>query len=376
MTSDHEESALRRTPLHAQHRAAGAKLVPFGGWEMPLHYGSQIAEHHAVRRAAGMFDVSHMLAIDVVGRDAGALLRHALASDVARRAPVGGACYTCMLDDDAGIVDDVIVYTLGGEAFRVVVNAGTADSDLGWLRAIATARHAAVWIEPRRDLTLIAVQGPAARTLLTDACPDLGAAGAALGPFRYAFVRDWLLACTGYTGEDGFEIMIPAAFAQALWQALRDAGVRPCGLGARDTLRLEAGMNLYGQDMDRTTCPSECGLDWVVDRGEERDFVGRAALATRAPPQHRVGLVLLAAGVLRTGQTVHTASGRGVVTSGSFAPTLGRSIALARVPNAVEAGQTVAVEIRGRQLPARVVKPPFIRRGVDLIESLFASTSE
>jgi aminomethyltransferase len=354
---------LQQTVLNGAHRAAGAKLVDFAGWEMPLHYGSQIEEHHAVRRAAGMFDVSHMRAVEVLGAAARELLRHALANDVAKLDVAGRALYSCMLNERGGVVDDLIAYRFDDSAYRLVVNAGTAAKDIAWLRGLAGGREVAV-VE-RVDLAIIAVQGPQARSLAGQALPQL-AATATLRRFQGAFARDWFVARTGYTGEDGLELMLPAPLAEWAWHRLAHAGVRPCGLGARDTLRLEAGMNLYGQDMDETTSPLESGLGWTVDRTTEREFVGRAALAP--PARALVGIALLDQGVLRAHQPVHTAHGPGETTSGSFAPTLNRSIAFARVPVAVKLGDPVEVEIRGRRLRALVVPLPFVRDGQSRID--------
>ena len=356
----------RTTALNALHRAAGAKLVDFAGWEMPLHYGSQIEEHHAVRRAAGMFDVSHMRAVEVLGTGARDFLRYALANDIARLDAPGRALYSCLLTESGGVVDDLIAYLIAADAYRLVVNAGTADKDIAWLGELARRRPHGVAIVPRPDLALIAVQGPAARERAWAAIPGLEAATAGLRRFQGAFFRDWLVARTGYTGEDGFELMLPAPLAARTWQLLAAAGVKPCGLGARDTLRLEAGMALYGQEMDEATGPLEAGLAWTVDTKTDRDFVGRTALGL--PLRSLLGLVALDQGVLRAHQAVRTAHGEGVTTSGSFAPTLNRSIALARVPAAVAAGDPVEVEVRGKALRARVVPPPFVRDGRSLID--------
>ncbi len=365
---------LEQTALNALHRAAGAKLVDFGGWEMPLHYGSQIEEHHAVRRAAGMFDVSHMRAVEVLGTGAREFLRYALANDVAKLDAPGRALYSCMLNAQGGVVDDLIVYRLAGDAFRLVVNAGTADKDVAWLAALAAERAAGAEIVPRADLAMIAVQGPYARELAWQALPGLHGATASLARFHGAFFRDAFVARTGYTGEDGFEIMLPAPLAPGAWRALAGASVRPCGLGARDTLRLEAGMNLYGQDMDETTSPLESGLAWTVDTRNEREFVGRAALA--APQRSLVGIVLLDPGVLRSHQPVRTAHGDGLTTSGSFAPTLGRSIALARVPAGVQPGAAAEVDVRGKWLRALAVAPPFVRDGKSRIDRYLNAPEE
>ena len=331
----------QQTPLHARHLELGARLVDFGGWDMPLQYGSQLEEHHAVRRDAGMFDVSHMRAVDLEGPRAQEFLRHLLANDVARLTAPGKALYSCMLNETGGVIDDLIVYFREPGRYRLVVNAGTADKDLAWIGRQAAGFGLAV--RPRSDLAMIAVQGPHARARAAGLLPAADEAQAlALEPFfgTPLGVLDGqvFVARTGYTGEDGFEIMLPAGHAVSLWDRLLGAGVRPCGLGARDTLRLEAGMNLYGNDMDETTTPLESGLAWTVALGPGRGFVGRPALeAQRAAgvPRKLVGLLLEDKGVLRGHQTVYAAAaGEGVTTSGSYAPTLERSIALARVPAA------------------------------------------
>jgi len=360
---------LKRTPLNTEHRRLGARLVDFGGWEMPLHYGSQIEEHHRVRRDAGMFDVSHMLVLDVVGWAAFDLLRHLLANDVARLKHPGKALYSCLLNDDAGVLDDLVVYYLGPERYRLVVNAATADKDLSWIQAQRDCYAPSVGVQPRRDLAMIAVQGPRARTRFWTAQPASKQATEGLVAFEGAELpADVFVARTGYTGEDGLEVMLPENRAVATWQALLEASVAPCGLGARDTLRLEAGMNLYGNDMDESVTPMEAGLAWTVDLSTERDFVGRRALLTRQPRARLVGLVLSEKGVLRSHLPVRTAEGDGETTSGSFAPTLGCSIALARVPLGVSPSDPVEVRIRDKWLPARVVKYPFVRCGKSLLQ--------
>ena len=366
----------KATVLNRLHRAAGARMVDFGGWDMPVSYGSQIDEHHAVRNDAGMFDVSHMRVVDLHGDgDAAprAFLRYALANDVAKLATPGRALYSCLLREDGGVLDDLIVYFLREDFFRLVVNAATADKDLAWLRALARTRAPRLSITPREDLAMIAVQGPNARDKVWRALPASEAATKDLKAFSAASFAtpfgEVFAARTGYTGEDGFELIVPATSAEALWNALRGAGVRPAGLGARDTLRLEAGLNLYGQDMDETVSPLVSGLGWTVDTRSDRDFVGRNALAAGAPAQRQAGLVLQeAGGVLRAHQAVHTPHGDGEITSGTFSPTMRKSIALARVPRAVADGEIVRVDVRGRELPARVVKPPFVRQGRILVE--------
>jgi len=363
---------LKETPLNAVHRAAGARMVDFGGWDMPVNYGSQIDEHHAVRNDAGMFDVSHMRAVDLTDVDASPaardFLRYALANNVDKLTQSGKALYSCLLRPDGGVLDDLIVYFLREDFFRIVVNAGTADKDIGWFRQLLAQRAPHLRLTPRDDLAMIAVQGPNARGRVWQALPGSEAASSGLKPFFGTELKtvfgDTFIARTGYTGEDGFEIMISAARAEDVWNALAAAGVRPCGLGARDTLRLEAGMNLYGQDMDESVSPLVSGLAWTVDLASTRDFVGKAALLARPPQQQLCGLLLLeAGGVLRSHQTVATAHGDGQITSGTFSPTLGKSIALARLPAGVAIGDVVRVAVRDKQLAARVVKPPFARQG-------------
>jgi aminomethyltransferase len=357
-----------KTPLFETHVAAGARMVDFGGWDMPVNYGSQIEEHHAVRRDAGMFDVSHMLPIDVTGAKARDFLRHLLANDVAKLKESGKALYSCMLNERGGVIDDLIVYYLRDDWFRIVVNAGTRDKDLAWMQQQAAAFG--VDIKPRTDFGMIAVQGPNARTKVAKLLGEHGAAALELKPFHGRELGEYFVARTGYTGEDGFEIMLPATKAAAFWQALKAEGVKECGLGARDTLRLEAGMNLYGNDMDENVSPLESGLTWTIAFDPpERNFVGRAALdAQRSAgvPRKLVGLVLEERGVLRGHQKVIVPDiGEGELTSGTFSPTMERSIGFARVPAAT--GERVQVDIRGKLLPARVVKFPFVRNGKVLV---------
>ena len=354
---------LKRTALNEAHQAAGARMVPFAGWDMPLQYRSQIEEHHAVRRDAGMFDVSHMLAVDVLGQNAGALLRYVLANDVAKLAKPGSALYSCMLNENGGVLDDVIVYFLGPERFRVVLNAGTAEKDLEWIRARCARFASAPQIDPRRDLAIIALQGPHARAKFWHAYPASRRATGKLAPFECVEEQAMFVARTGYTGEDGFEMMIAASRAESLWSALQSAGVASAGLGARDTLRLEAGMNLYGQDMDETVTPFDCGLKWTVDMAGDREFEGRHALETRPVAWQRVGLVLTERGMMRAHQPVRYSGSEGLITSGGFSPTLGKSIALARVPPVASSVAEAEVLVRDKWLRARVVKPPFVRNG-------------
>ena len=381
----------------------GAKMVDFGGWDMPVNYGSQIEEHHQVRRDCGMFDVSHMRGLDIRGEGVRPFLRHLLANNVDKLTLPGKALYSCMLLPSGGVLDDLIVYFMSEQWFRIVVNAGTADKDIAWMREQA-AEFAGQNLNPplpprklsplvrgeaadappltrggregfapqleiisRGDLAMIAVQGPNARAKVWEAMPGSKALTENLVPFSAAVMGEMFIARTGYTGEDGFEIMIPAKAAPYLWDTLAKKGVKPIGLGARDTLRLEAGMNLYGQDMDETINPLEAGLAWTVDLKSERDFIGKAALLANPLTHKLVGMVLLDRGVLRSHQKVHTAHGEGEITSGTFSPTLEKSIALARVPKDVQAGDTVQVAIRDKMLAAKVVKYPFARNGKTVV---------
>jgi aminomethyltransferase len=350
-----------RTPLYDAHVEAGARLVEFAGWELPIRYGSLVEEHRAVREAAGMFDVSHMTVVDIQGGGARNGLRYLLANDVDKIRERGQAIYGCMLADDGGIIDDLITYRLDDDFYRLVVNAATREADLAWMRE----RLADFELEvvERDDLAMIAVQGPDAVGHVTEA---LGAhAVGDLKPFRSITHGDFFIARTGYTGEDGCELILPDDLAAPLWRKFADRGVVPCGLGARDSLRLEAGLNLYGQDMDNTTTPLESNLAWTVAFSpEERRFIGRSALEAQkrdGVARQLVGLLFPSGGIPRQGATVHTDLGEGVVTSGGFGPTVERPVAMARIP--VGAEGEVEVELRGRRLTASVVKLPFVRNG-------------
>ncbi len=357
----------QKTILNDMHRRLGARMVDFGGWDMPLHYGSQLEEHHAVRGDSGMFDVSHMCAVDVVGTDSKAFLSRLIANNVDKLKLPGKALYGAMLNLAGGVVDDLIVYYLADDVYRVVINAGTAEKDLAWMAARLAEWQLQVTITPRRDLAMIAVQGPKAKERFWQALPETRAASEGMKPFFSVIAGDYFVASTGYTGEDGFELTLPADKAEAVWQAFLDAGIRPIGLGARDTLRLEAGMNLYGQDMDESVSPLDAGMGWTVDLVSERDFVGKAALQANGQQKQFLGLVLQDKGVLRAHQKVHTAQGAGEITSGTFSPTLQLSVALARLPMGVSLGDTVEVEIRDKRLAAKVVKPSFVRQGKSLL---------
>jgi len=358
----------QKTLLNETHRALGAKMVDFGGWDMPIHYGSQLDEHHLVRQQAGVFDVSHMTVVDLRGEQVKPFLRRVLANSVDKLKAPGKALYSCMLNEQGGVIDDLIVYYVADDFFRMVVNASTREKDLAWLRSQAGAFN--VSVEQRPDLAILAVQGPMARDIVIGLAAEQDRdALRRLGRFAAQSLQaddgvELFVARTGYTGEDGFEILLPQEAVVAFWNRLLAAGAKPAGLGARDTLRLEAGMNLYGQDMDETVTPYEAALAWTVSLDEDRLFIGRDVLeAQKAAGNARqmIGLVMDEKGVLRHGQAVTTASGAGEILSGTFSPTLGKGIAFARVP-AGALGQ-VHVDIRGRQVPVRVVRFPFVREG-------------
>lgn len=356
----------RKTSLHDQHVELGARMVDFAGYQMPLHYGSQIDEHHAVRQSAGVFDVSHMCVVDFDGAGAEAFLRRVLANDVARLSQ-GQALYSCMLNEAGGVIDDLIAYRRLGSGFRLVVNAGTRDKDLAWLRAHMGGED--VEIRERIDLSILAVQGPNARHAAAVAL-KLPTIETQLKRF-YAHEDDTaFVGRTGYTGEDGVEIIVANDVAEDLWDGLLSESVKPCGLGSRDSLRLEAGLNLYGQDMDETTSPWVSNLGWTVSlKDPERNFIGRSALEAeqaRGPEYDLHGLVLVGRGIMRHGQLVQSSAGDGVVTSGGFSPTLNASVALARVPRGdVDAYE---VKIRNKNVTAKKVLPPFVSKGVATFE--------
>ncbi|RKQ55468.1 aminomethyltransferase [Vogesella indigofera] len=360
-------TAPKRTPLFDAHVASGAKMVDFAGWEMPIHYGSQLKEHEIVRSDAGMFDVSHMTVVDISGSDAKVWLQKLIANDVAKLGFEGKALYSGMLNDDGGVVDDLIVY-LTATGYRMVINAGTTEKDLAWMDKQSAGFD--VTLTVRRDLAMLAVQGPKAIEKVCAVKPALADAIQALKVFQGLPSGDWFYARTGYTGEDGLEIMIPADQAITFFNELKAAGVAPIGLGARDTLRLEAGMNLYGHDMDETVSPLQAGMGWTIAwNPEERDFIGRKALAAQKAagvPMKQVGLVLEGRGVLREGQKVVVDGQEGIITSGTFSPTLKHSIAIARVPAAT--GATAQVDLRGTLTEVRVVKMPFVRNGKKVFE--------
>jgi len=355
-----------KTVLHAKHVEAGAKMVDFHGWEMPINYGSQIEEHNAVRSDAGMFDVSHMTIVDVQGSDAKAYLRKLVINDVAKLTVAGKALYTGMCNEEGGVIDDLIIYYFTDTDFRLVVNSATREKDLAWMNEQATGFD--ITITERPEFGMIAVQGPQAKAkvaTLLNANQNQAVEG--MKPFFGVQADDLFIATTGYTGENGYEIVVPQEQTADLWQQLLDAGVKPCGLGARDTLRLEAGMNLYGLDMDETVSPLAANMAWTIAwDDEERNFNGKTVLAAQRAAGDQLklsGLVLEEKGVLRTGLKVITEAGEGIITSGTFSPTLGHSIAMARIPRSIKIGDSVEVEMRKKLVKVKVVKPSFVRNG-------------
>lgn len=358
----------QQTPFFDCHNQAGAKIVDFGGWDMPLHYGSQMEEHHIVRTDAGMFDVSHMTTVDVSGKDAKAYLQYLLANDVDKLKVSGKALYSGMLNQEGGVIDDLIVYYIDDTNYRVVVNASTREKDLAWMGT--QAEKFEVKVAENNDFAMIAVQGPnAIEKANTAFTPAQQQAVEGMGVFMAADSEGYFIARTGYTGEDGYEIMVPANEAATFWNRLLEAGVKPCGLGARDTLRLEAGMNLYGNDMDETISPLEANMGWTIAWSDDRDFIGKQALLAEKEAGVKnklVGLVLEGKGVIRSHMKVIVEGiGEGETTSGTMSPTLKKSIGMARVPKAT--GEQVMLEIRGKLVPAKVVKACFVRKGEALV---------
>lgn len=356
---------MQKTVLYDSHVKSGGKMVEFAGWQLPVHYGSLVDEHIAVREQAGMFDVSHMTIVDVAGAQAKDYLQYLLANDVAGLQKNGAALYSCMLNHQGGVIDDLIVYHFNENSYRLVVNAATRAKDLAWINA--QAENFDITITEQPDLAMIAVQGPLAvekvHGVLT---PEMADACRGLGRYEAVHTDGWFIAATGYTGEDGYEIALPAEAAENLWQSLLQSGVAPCGLGARDTLRLEAGMNLYGTDMSEDDTPLTSGLAWTVAfEPANRDFIGRSALEAQksaGPPHQLVGFVLDGKGVLRGGQLLYKEDAEiGVITSGTHSPSLKKSIAFARV-KADQIGDC-EVQIRRNRLPVHLVKRVFVRNG-------------
>ena len=353
------------TPFTPLHLAAGAKLTPFAGYDMPLHYGSQIAEHEAVRTNAGMFDVSHMMINDMSGPGAKAFFQKLITNDVVKLEKIGfgKALYSAMLTEQGGVIDDLIVYLMPF-GYRVVTNAGTREKVNAWFKKVA--QQFDITIKERTDFAILAVQGPNAIAKVLEVKSAWQETVSQLKIFQGCETQDgFFVARTGYTGEDGLEIMVPVQSVEAFWNALIKAGVAPCGLAARDTLRLEAGMNLYGQDMDEEINPLEAGLSWCVDlKDEGRKFIGKDSVLTKMHKPHskQVGLLLLGKGVLRGHQMFRNEAGElGILTSGTFSPSLKQSIAIARVP--ANTGKIGQVEIRGEWQDVRILSLPFVRNG-------------
>jgi aminomethyltransferase len=363
-TGNSSDTTPRKTALYTQHQALNAKIVDFGGWALPVNYGSQIDEHRAVRSACGMFDVSHMTVSDVTGSETLAFLRKVLSNDIDKISDQPGkALYSCMLNEKGGVIDDLIVYFISSAHCRLVTNAGTNEKVMAWLK-----KHALdfdIRFEERPELALIAVQGPNALDVCAQVLPnDLAEATRSLERFQGAFVGSDFVGRTGYTGEDGVELIINSELANSLWSSLIDAGVQACGLGARDTLRLEAGMSLYGNDLDEEHTPLESGLKWALAMKNDREFIGRHALENSNSPKNLVGLILQGRGVLRGHQEIFIGDQAiGEITSGTFSPSLEQSIGLARVNCKLKIGDQVEIAVRNKRLEAVVAKYPFIKNG-------------
>ncbi|MFT6189802.1 MAG: aminomethyltransferase [Oleispira sp.] len=363
----------KQTPLYQQHLDANGKIVDFGGWDMPIHYGSQLQEHNVVREDAGMFDVSHMTIVDIEGPEALAYLQKLLANDVAKLTVIGKALYTGMLNEEGGVIDDLIVYKMDGW-YRTVVNCGTREKDLAWMTKQIESFDAT--LTERSELAMVAVQGPNAIAKVKQVRAEQADLIDSLNIFQGLPDGEWFYARTGYTGEDGLEVIVPADEVVGFWQALLAAGVAPAGLGARDTLRLEAGMNLYGNEMDDSVSPLDAGMGWTIAwEPSDRDFIGRTALEAQKADGIKtklVGIVLETRGVMRSHQKVvveglgEGVSCEGEITSGTFSPTLQHSIAMARVP--YDTGSECNIEMRGKLIPARIVKMPFVRNGKKIFE--------
>lgn len=385
---DAQTQAPNRTPLYQSHVDSEGKMVDFSGWELPIHYGSQIEEHDAVRTDAGMFDVSHMVVTDIKGADTKAWLQKLLANDVDKLKTTGKALYSGMLNEQGGVIDDLIVYLMNDDAteYRIVSNAATRDKDMAQFNKVA--KDFDITITERPELAMLAVQGPNAIEKLAQTKPKWAETLTALKPFVGADLTDiegtdWFVARTGYTGEDGVEVIMHGDDAPAFFEQLKANGIKPAGLGARDTLRMEAGMNLYGHDMDETINPYECNMGWTLALKDERDFVGRAALVSKRQQSKddntamkQVGLLLTTRGVLREGMTVTINQGTdneqtGIITSGTFSPSLKNSIAIARVPASVSEDDSVQVDLRGKGkfVDVRVLKLPFVRNGKQQFDS-------
>jgi len=345
---------LRKTPLHDRHVEAGADLAPFASWEMPISYAGIRQEHEAVRDSVGVFDVSHMGEIETVGPEAEALLQRILSNDVTK-IPERGAQYSVLCREDGGVLDDLFTYRLGEDRFLTVTNAANHQKDLAWFRH--HARHFETEVHDQLlDWAMIAVQGPAARATLASLADaelprrfrtaDVGIAGVAC-----------LVCGTGYTGEDGCELLVPAAAAPTVWRALLDAGAVPAGLGARDTLRLEVCFHLYGNDLSEDRDPIEAGLSWCC--ALDTNFIGSGALRDRAPARTLVPFAFTDRGIPRQGNQIRTASGSGVVTSGTHSPSLGIGIGMGYVPlDQAEPGTPIEVDVRGQVRGAEVRDKP------------------
>lgn len=364
---------LKKSPLHHIHRALGARFISHAGWDVPVNFGSVKAEHHAVRQECGMFDLPWLVHVDIQGSNAQEFLRRLLANDIDRLSQTGTSCYGLLLNEKGGILDDLIVHRLGNEHYRLVMDAERSDQDLAWIKAYMQSCSLKVSLSlpstETEPLTTIALQGPLAQSNLWKVLPEVKAATINLSRYAQAQIGPILVATTGCTGEEGFEITLPAHQAEGLWRALMDIGVKPCGFCARDSLRTEAGFRLQGRDMDEHLSPFDVGLDWLVETTSGRNFIGREALLTRTPQWQLLGLKLMGSkGLLRDQQRILTPQGEGKITSATYSPTLEAYIALALLPLGVAVGDIVQASLRGHPLPVQVTKPHFVRYGKILVE--------
>jgi aminomethyltransferase len=365
--TDSKHATLLKTPLYQAHCDLNAKVVDFGGWALPVNYGSQIEEHHAVRKDCGIFDVSHMTVSDITGPDTLIFLKKILANDIGKISHTSGkALYSCLLNEQGGVIDDLIVYFLSDQHCRLVTNAGTNAKDMAWLNKQAQPFN--LTFEEKPELALIAIQGPNALAKAQQVLPkDLAEKATTLSRFQGGFAdedkQEAFIGRTGYTGEDGYELIVNAELANSFWSACIAAEIQPCGLGARDTLRLEAGMALYGNDLDEQHTPLESGLKWTVSLSDERDFIGKEVLLNESK-QNFVGLILKDRGVLRGHQEIYQGDELiGEITSGTFSPSLEQSIGLARINTTLNVGDEVTIAVRNKRLKAVIAKYPFIKNG-------------
>jgi aminomethyltransferase len=355
---------LRQTALHEVHIESGGCMREQDGWALPAHYGTPLEEHRAVRSAAGMFDLSHLLALDVCGAGATAWLRHLLANDVAQLGTPGSAMHSCMLDEHGGVLDEFVVFRISSHEYRIIVHAARVERVVEWMRSRIASTGANLTLGTRKDLAMIGIEGPETLSRAMRAIPELNTATGIPSPFAAVRLSDLFIARAGFTGEEALAIALPDGRTEGVWRALLDAGVRPCGHEVRDTLRIEAGLPLYGQDIDASLTPFDVGLRRSANLDDpERHFIGRTALEMRPPRWRLMGLVADAESALRPGLRVRTPYGEGTTTSCTFSPAMKCQIALVRLPRTAVPDETAIVETSPGRVMARVVGLPFVRSG-------------